>query len=351
MCSFEVPDHSGSPHKASHNPTNETDQSQDSKTPPESHSPWKVLSLINLQCKRLLHHSDAEEFGPKSLLSSSPLSVVQLSKAAAQVGSDCSSSEIASCVSADEAVIGAGAGSAPRVCAKESREDSPQSESTGKPEAAKDSSHLHREENEEDKISTNTQSDWNTEQGLSSDEDPQHLPSEIISKKTKPTPDEFPNNHLTFGSNVEAAIFLMKPEFQLDCNANLSLPTEASLHVSQPTSPSAAHPWIATDQGRPPVGQGDSHQEGALAAHQISNAQTNPSKRVESKPELGPGQKKDAAGAATQSWRTKTPRKQPHPSRSVNIHDPDLQGVMFRMNPELDDNKEQCRLLITSEYR
>ncbi|CAB1422305.1 unnamed protein product [Pleuronectes platessa] len=49
-------------------------------------------------------------------------------------------------------------------------------------------------------------------------------------------------------------------------------------------------------------------------------------------------------------WRTKTPRKQPHPSRSVDIQDPDIQGVTFRMGSELDDSREQCRLLITSKY-
>ncbi|KAM9363673.1 GATA-type zinc finger protein 1 [Symphorus nematophorus] len=51
-----------------------------------------------------------------------------------------------------------------------------------------------------------------------------------------------------------------------------------------------------------------------------------------------------------QEWRTKTPRKQPHPSRSADIQDPDFQGVTFRMDTELDDSREQCRLLITSKY-
>lgn len=382
MCSFEISDHSGSPHEASHNQTNVTDQSQLSKTTPESHSPWKVLSLINLQCKRLLHHRDAEEYGPSSLLSSSPLPIDQLSKVEAkvttdqEVGSDCSTSvlsfrpsvlkyereEIASCVSADEAIIGTGVGSNPQVCKKESREDSSQSESTGKPEKANNSSHFHHEEKKEEKFSKNAQSDWNGEQAeenLSSEGGTEHLTSEDISTKTKPTPNEFFNNYLTFSSNVEAVLSLMKPDFKLDCNANLSLPIEGTrdphldtLHVFQP-SPSATHPWIITDQGHPPVEQGDSHQEvtGALPVQQIRNTETNPSKRVESKLELGLGEKNDAAGAATQPRRTKTPRKQTRPSRSINIHDPDLQGVMFRMDPELDDNKEQCRLLITSEYR
>ncbi|XP_029921391.1 GATA-type zinc finger protein 1 isoform X2 [Myripristis murdjan] len=50
------------------------------------------------------------------------------------------------------------------------------------------------------------------------------------------------------------------------------------------------------------------------------------------------------------TWRTKTPRKQPHPSRSADIQDPDFQGVTFRMETVLDDSREQCRLLITSKY-
>lgn len=382
MCSFEICDHSGSPHQASHNQTIVMDQSRESKTTPDSHSPWKVLSLINLQCNRLLHHSDAEESGPNSLWSSSPLTIGQLSKAAAkvtdrEVGSNCSSSafsfqpsvpkyekeEIASCVSADEPIIDTGVGSTPQICVKVSREDSRQSQSAGRPETANHSSHFHHEENKEDKFSTNRQSDWNGEQAeehLSSEERSEHLTGENISKKTKPTHNEFLSNHLTFRSNVEAVIFPMKPEFTLDCNANLSLPIEAagepylqSSHVSQPSSPPAALPGILTDQDHAPVEQGDSHQEvpGAPPVQHIADTQTNPSKCGEAKLELGPGRKKDAADAATQPWRTKTPRKQPRPSRSVNIHDPDLQGVMFRMDPELDDTKEQCRLLITSEYR
>lgn len=376
MCSFQISDHSGSPHQASHNQTNAMDQSHDSQTTPESHSPWKVLSLINLQCNRLLHHSDAEESGPNSLLSSSALTIGQLSMAAAkvtdqEVGSNCSSSafslqpsvlkyekeEIASRVSADEAIIDTGVASNPQMCVQVSREDSRQSQCAGHPKTANHSSHFHHEEKKEDKFSTNRPSDWNGEQAeehLSSEERSEHLTGENISKKIKPTHNEFLSNHLTFSSNVEAVIFPMKPDFTLDCNANLSLPIEAagepclpSSHVSQPSWPPAALPRILTDQDHPPVEQGDSRQE----VPQIAATHTNPSECVEAKLELGPGQKKDAGDPATQPWRTKTPRKQPRPSRSVSIHDPDLQGVMFRMDPELDDTKEQCRLLITSEYR
>ncbi|XP_057700095.1 GATA-type zinc finger protein 1 [Corythoichthys intestinalis] len=49
-------------------------------------------------------------------------------------------------------------------------------------------------------------------------------------------------------------------------------------------------------------------------------------------------------------WRSKKPRKQPNPCRSADIKDPNFQGVTFRINVELDDNREECRLLITSKY-
>uniref|UniRef100_A0A3Q2DS59 Zinc finger GATA like protein 1 n=1 Tax=Cyprinodon variegatus TaxID=28743 RepID=A0A3Q2DS59_CYPVA len=52
----------------------------------------------------------------------------------------------------------------------------------------------------------------------------------------------------------------------------------------------------------------------------------------------------------TNKCRPKTQRKQPHPSRSADIQDPGFQGVAFRIEAELDDNREQCRLLITSKY-
>lgn len=61
--------------------------------------------------------------------------------------------------------------------------------------------------------------------------------------------------------------------------------------------------------------------------------------------------KEDSAELADQcsTWRGKR-RKQPRPSRSASVQDPDFQGVTFRMDTELDDTKEQCRLLITSKY-
>lgn len=364
MCSSYISNHSGSTQQASYNHMNVKDQSQDSRTSPhaEGHSPWKVLSLINLQCKRLLHHSDAEEHDPNPLSSSSLLKTQRLSKATAEVTNEdvlCDSSsseftfrpsvlkyereEIPSCIS---------------------RVSSLQLQSTAKhetifmEETANDSSQFHHEEEKEDKFSRNRQSEGNREH-FSSEEGTEHLHSKNIAKITKPPS----YDHVTSNSNVKEDIILMKPELTLDCNANLSLLTEAtsnaylqSLHITRPSSPSGiASSCILIAEHHLLVEPGDSHQEitGDLPGHRspISSTQTEPSEHGQSESGLGPGLKEDADPPATWPWRTKTPRKQPHPSRSVDIHDPDLQGVMFRMDPELDDSKEQCRLLITSEYR
>ncbi|XP_024145998.1 GATA-type zinc finger protein 1 isoform X1 [Oryzias melastigma] len=65
--------------------------------------------------------------------------------------------------------------------------------------------------------------------------------------------------------------------------------------------------------------------------------------------EVFKGQREEI-GLPSNPWRTKTRRKQLHPSRSADLQDPNFQGVMFRMDTELDDTREQCRLLITSKY-
>ncbi|XP_018617216.1 GATA-type zinc finger protein 1 isoform X2 [Scleropages formosus] len=53
--------------------------------------------------------------------------------------------------------------------------------------------------------------------------------------------------------------------------------------------------------------------------------------------------------ASDLKWRGRTPRKQRHPIRSADLCDPDFRGVSFRMHTELN-NGHECRLLITSKY-
>lgn len=212
----------------------------------------------------------------------------------------------APCVPTDGATGSTGVGSDPQLRVREPNVSSLQSPSAGQHNGA---SQLHQEDEKEEEFSRNGASER-------SGQDTEHLPSQNIPHTTKALSGEFLNNHLTLSSNTEAVLFLRKPELT-DYNANLLLPIAAirdpysqSVHLSQP-SPSTARQCASTQEGHPPEHDG-SHPGGTA---------------------------------------TKPPRKQPHPSRSVDIHDPDLQGVMFRMDPELDDSREQCRLLITSEFR
>lgn len=275
-CCQESSDHSGSPQEA---PPHWTSVKEQRQPGPAGHSPWTVLSLINLQCQRLLHHSDAEESNSRS--SSSPLAMGRSAQAAAP------------CVPTDGATIGTGVGSDPRP-----NVGSLQAPSAGNHNGA---SQL-RQDDKKEEFSRNGASER-------SGRDTEHLPRRHIPHTTKAPSGGLLNNHLTHGSNTDAVLFLRKPELTLDHNANLSLPFAA---MRDPDSVHLPQPWPATAH------QGTSTQGGG--SHQGVTA-------------------------------TKPPRKQPRPSRSVDIHDPDLQGVMFRMDPELDDSRDQCRLLITSEFR
>lgn len=250
-CCLGSSDHSGPPQEAPP-PWTSVKEERPARPGPAGHSPWKVLSLINLQCQRLLHHSDAEESNSRS--SSSPPAMDPPSQAAAP------------CVPTDGATTGTGLGSDPQLRVKEPNVGS-------------------------------LQEDGSSRNGAS-ERDPEHLPRPNIPHATKAPSGGFLNTPPTHGPNTGAVLLLRKPELTLDHNANLSLA------IRDPYSQSA-HRGTST-QG------GGSH------------------------------------GGATA---TKPPRKQPHPSRSVDIHDPDLQGVMFRMDPELDHRRDQCRLLITSEFR
>lgn len=68
---------------------------------------------------------------------------------------------------------------------------------------------------------------------------------------------------------------------------------------------------------------------------------------------LQEGEKTPAVISAQTKWgnQRRTPRKQAHPVRSADLQDPGLQGVTFSMHSELDHSTDQCRLLIASNYR
>eukprot|EP00064_Thunnus_orientalis_P017159 superscaffoldBa00003567_g17239 len=231
---------------------------------PECNSPWKVLTLINLQCERLMHQRDVEELDTRSVSSTTKLGY-----------------SIAKSLTAAADVTGQGVGGdCPTLIL-----------------------------------------DYNANLALT----------------TEPPCD----TQLAPPSSVP-------PSSQ---SASLSFSTAESRHsLSKQDEITSSKPECSrapTEEKSPPVAQLKSSNY---------HGQTNLSPSETIKPEPRPVQKEETEHYSTQhrssecTWRTKTPRKQPNPSRSADIQDPDFQGVTFRMDTELDDSKEQCRLLITSKY-
>ncbi|KAE8300042.1 GATA-type zinc finger protein 1 GATA-like protein 1 [Larimichthys crocea] len=285
---------------------------------PKPTSPWKVLSLINLQCEKLLHHSDAEEPQPSS--KSNHLKD-KASTAAADVTDQ---GDVPACISPVGDV---------RVCYVKCHVQS-QSQKNIRPESMEETA------SSEPQIGVNRQFGCE-KKCVSSEHDVMHEKTNL-SKASR-----------TFNSNESACVTLSKPALTLDHNGNLTLtaepPCDTQLHP-----PSSIPPPSATNQDdsipasnskrtRDPTEE-DSTPDARLKSSRCGG-ESNASKL---EPRLV--EKEEVAPPSSQQWRTKTPRKQPHPSRSADIQDPDFQGVLFRMDTELDDSREQCRLLITSKY-
>ncbi|CAK6953474.1 GATA-type zinc finger protein 1 [Scomber scombrus] len=344
---------------------------------PECNSPWKVLSLINLQCERLMHQRDVEELDTKSVSSTTKLgySIAKSLTAAGQgVGSDCVSvehtlrpspsicerQEITTGVNPVNDVRGdcsRGDGSfKPYPCVKDSevccgvQMPIPEKTNTVRAELVEENATASSQPSQRDKmkviISVNRQSEWNQECKKScffTERDIFNLPSSENALSQTHIRNASLKTQLTFNSNEDASVSLSKPTLTLDYNANLTLTTEPPCDTQLappssilPSSQSASLSFSTTESRHTLSKQDD----------QITS----------SKPECTHAPTKEKSPPSTQhcssksTWRTKTCRKQPYPSRSADILDPDFQGVTFRMDTELDDNKEQCRLLITAKY-
>lgn len=330
---------------------------------PECNSPWKMLSLINLQCERLMHQRDVEEHDTKSVSSTTKLgySVAKSLTAAGQgVGDDCVS-EITLGVDPVNDVRGdcsrGDSSFKPYPCVKDSevccgvQMPIPEKTNTVRAElvevnATASSQPSHRDEMKVI-ISVNRQSEWNQEckKGcFFTEQDIFNLPTSENALSQTHILNASLKTQLTFNSHEDASVSLSKPTLTLDCNANLTLTTEPSCdtQLAPPSSilPSSqlASLSFSTTESRHTFSKQDD---------QITS----------SKPECTHAPTKEKSPPSTQhcssksTWRTKTRRKQPNPSRSADILDPDFQGVTFRMDTELDDNKEQCQLLITAKYR
>ncbi|XP_051563569.1 GATA-type zinc finger protein 1 [Myxocyprinus asiaticus] len=80
--------------------------------------------------------------------------------------------------------------------------------------------------------------------------------------------------------------------------------------------------------------------------------ETSPSPSADLNNNLRENLNKELQDVQSSSWGPcrRTQRKQPHPVRSPDPQDPDVQGVTFSMYPELDTSTHQCSLIITSNY-
>ncbi|XP_056266065.1 GATA-type zinc finger protein 1 isoform X1 [Pseudoliparis swirei] len=319
---------------------------------PKGNSPWKVLSLINLQCERLLHQGDVES-EPSLLSSTTKLghSIDKSSTATADVMDQrvggasvecslrpsliCESQVIPSCVRLADGVRGncRARSYKPQCRVKDSKVGC-----CVQSQAAENVSLL----------TVDRQCECNQEcRRVYSEQDILHAPfSEKFSSEPH-IPYAFLDAQLTFNSNEDANVALSKPA--LDPNSNLNLtaepPCDAQLHPPNPVLPPRSASLLF---GTPEKCQSLAKRDDKIASSEPEC--TNPSPSATSKKEQRPLQNEDISSPSPQQWITKTPRKQPHPRRSADIQDPDFQGVSFRMYRELDDNREQCRLLITSNY-
>ncbi|XP_062420537.1 GATA-type zinc finger protein 1 [Pungitius pungitius] len=338
---------------------------------PKCTSPWKVLSMINLQCERILHPGDVQS--EQSLVSSAAKSFHSTDKTSTPAADAADRGVSSDCISVECTLR-------PSLLICE-RQDIPVDDDRGDCSRApsfepqcrrKDCIQSQTAENVS-MLTVGRQFEWNQEckRGcVSSEQDILQAPfSESVLFQTR-IPYAFLNAQLTFNSNEDANVARSKPA--LDHNANFTLsaeppegeslllppkpvlpplqsatllfgPTETCQSLAKrdgkiPSSkPGGAH--APREETGPPVAQ--------LKCTSYSGA-ANPSPSAPSKTEPRPLEKEEIK--STQLRRTKTPRKQPHPRRSADIQDPDFQGVAFRMDTALDDDREQCRLIITSTY-
>ncbi|XP_071329417.1 GATA-type zinc finger protein 1 isoform X1 [Trachinotus anak] len=344
----------------------------------ECNSPWKVLSLINLQCERLLHHRDADESDSSSLSSTTKLGhrTAKSSPAAADV--------------TEQGVRGNSVNvkhtSRPSllICGRGGTNYKPQSrggcsvqpQKTERTEmviaelveenTSASSQPQHMDEREV-KFSVSRQLVWNQERKkdcFSAEQDFLNAPLSENALSQALIPNASLNTQLTLNPNEDTSVALSKSALTLDHNANIALTAEPPCDSQLPPlsailPPSQSAPLFfsdtekclslpKTDDKVPECPHASIEEESPPAAQLKLSSYNVPSATL--KPGLRPVQREEVSPPSSQQWKTKTPRKQPHPSRSVDIQDPDFQGVTFRMGTELDDSREQCRLLITSKY-
>ncbi|XP_041837907.1 GATA-type zinc finger protein 1 isoform X2 [Melanotaenia boesemani] len=339
----------------------------------ESNSPWKVLSLINLHCERLLHQSDVEELCYSAATSASNVAEGGFKRDNVDYTSRpslylCEKQEITASLSPVDDVRGRCAGG---CCKQTGCWKVPEGGGRVYLQAAEKTDSVRVEFQEENKTASlqpphremvkfsDRQLQWNR--------DVLNIPHPENALYQMHTVDTCLNTPLTFNPNDKACKDASKPAPTLDHNANISLSSQSPCNTQlSPPSTILLSPRLASllcntaessssrsDNNRSIGSKSDSThthvEEKSPPVARLKSSNCSVSFAI-SEPELCTVKKKETDPPSARQWKTKTPRKQPHPSRSADIQDPDFQGVTFRMDTELDDTREECRLIITSKY-
>uniref|UniRef100_A0A3B4A3B4 GATA-type domain-containing protein n=1 Tax=Periophthalmus magnuspinnatus TaxID=409849 RepID=A0A3B4A3B4_9GOBI len=316
-------------------------------------SPLKVLSLINLQCERLLHQSE-DDADHSSLLFFSDFG---FSKPAEDLP------DTAQPLNCESNSLRQSDSRLKKGCSPEDSETKKCPVSFPvKAEGAKSTADTAQTPELRFTVGLDLSSDW-TEESLST----QHtfydfLPEALCT-----------DEHLSF--SPDEALCASETSLPLDHNANICLSPDEALCVSETSLPLDHNANICLSPEEPhkgPVESADSQfypRSCSPSEQKPQNIKVTPGSACddssedvptpqtvgggdEPSAELTSAEKRTSASCEEQCalWRSKR-RKQPRPSRSASVQDPDFQGVTFRMDTELDDAEGQCRLRITSQYR
>ncbi|XP_017285952.1 GATA-type zinc finger protein 1 [Kryptolebias marmoratus] len=345
-------------------------------------SPWKVLSLINLHCERLLHQRDDEEDNSTSAPSNAGTSqsMATLAPHAPPNGVDGESEPLLPvCEGRENAAFAAAAEELRPDCSGVRQQlrfgvkDADESHGV-RLQPAGETGPLTAEMQEDgpavslqllcsyrEEFSVNKQLEWNQERkdecfsAKADDSDVLFLEKETQNSSTRL------KTQMTFSSGYNACT----DQSKLDHNANITLSAELPCKPKLPPQSAAllssqTTPLIfnSAESCRSPPGQDEEFPASTPKCSHTSTDDTHPaadqpksSSRHISLTTSPPEQNEEAdPPPPARQGRSKTRRKQAHPSRSGDIQDPDFQGVTFRIDAALDDTREQCRLLITSKY-
>ncbi|XP_054607648.2 GATA-type zinc finger protein 1 isoform X1 [Nothobranchius furzeri] len=318
-------------------------------TPQERSSPWKVLNLINLHCERLLQ-KDVElnstlRSSTKSCHLMTTLAVSDVRDGVQRNSVPVGRQGLAAFTTPDLRLKGSGdhrvlqSYDEDEECGVRVQTSEKTGPGTSKLQKDSSSESLQPLSRYRAESSIHTSLVWSQE-GTRED----HL-GVLLTKKALhggQSPDACPNTPMTFGSNSNVCTD--------QSNANMTLPTFLLPAHSE------TFRFDTTDSCRALLEQGDKFttskpgcsktltEEKSPAAHHLKSSScepaTSPSDVWVLQTDLPPAHQR----------RPRTRRKQPCPSRSADIQDPDFQGVTFRIDTELDGTRGQSRLLITSKY-